>query len=77
MAMTNPTVDDFGTWIKEHLQEKSNNIIVSAGIELLSGGIKYITVRKNYVIFSVYKIPYGNTEYEFFGIFKTFIPLSN
>lgn len=71
----NPTTSDFVEWSKDNVKQHYENVAVDFFTELLSGGFKAITQRDNYFICSVYKIQYGNKEYEFLGVFKTFIPI--
>lgn len=78
MYVTNPSMNQYESWLKEKMKEESQSEILDRGIDLL--GPKYIeenTTWTNYIIFSVYKTELPNSKVmTSVGIFKRFIPTS-
>lgn len=77
LATTNPTKQEYETWLKEQVMNESTGII-GKGLAYLynnSGAIESSTLTKNYVVFSTYTTKTGDTELKVIGILKNFIVL--
>lgn len=81
---TNPDKGDFDAWVKgklaDRVEESLNDTDVDAFFGTVFSGVgswvsSKMATEKNYYLLSVYTIDLGEEEYNYLGIFKTFVPL--
>lgn len=78
LFLTNPTKPEFTEWTTNKLMEQAQTDMVK-GLTSLFGNalIDSVTVRHNYILFSVFDVNYDKQDMKVLGISKIFIPLTN
>ena len=78
LIITNPKKDDFFEWMENKAIESSESTFEGALTNLfVSPLLKSVTVRKDYILCSTYKIEIDNDETVYLGIFKRFIKIKS
>jgi hypothetical protein len=81
---TNPDKRDFDEWVKgklaDRVEESSNDTDVDAFFGSIFSNVgswvsSKMTTEKNYYLVSIYTADLGEEQYNYLGIFKTFVPL--
>lgn len=76
LILTNPKKDDFYDWAQNQALENSETIIGGAISNIfVSPLLKSVTIRKDYVLFSIYQIDLEGSEMVYIGVFKQFIQI--
>ena len=83
MVYTNPTMDDFGNYVRQYViqeAQKKKSDPLSQLLESLMGGLagnllKSQTVRTDYIFFSLYEIQVGEERLRALGILRNFLLL--
>lgn len=78
LAVTNPSKDDFSTWLKEKMQSSSENVLTKGVVSLFGSTIiENSTTSTDYILFSVYDFKLGGKKVKIIGILHNFIPVSS
>lgn len=73
LAITNPSKDEFVTWVVNSAIEESDNEWVSAGINLLGNPvINGITAQQDLIFVSIFKMELGSETTSVLGFGKRF-----
>ncbi len=85
LFFTNPTMDDFQSFVLVKLEEKLNEkeapesamgeLLQKNLVNVASGIAKNLTVRKEYFICSVYSLDLGKENFSYIGVGTFFVPL--
>ncbi|KQO18154.1 hypothetical protein [Paenibacillus sp. Leaf72] len=76
-ALTVPSKQQYAEWLKGHIKEKNNSLIINLGVDLLGITIiEKVTTCQSYVVLSVCTTKISGPEkIKAAGIFNHFIPL--
>jgi len=81
MYFTNPTKDDFVSFVKEQINTHAENTGVFQAMMLKMFSAKLgemastMTVRTECFFFSIYTVEMGDEKYRYVGIFTIFVPM--
>ena len=83
MAFTNPSMDDFGNYVRQRVIQESQKEMKDPFSQLLgslmgglAGGlVSSQTVRTDYIFFSMYELRVGKEGMKALGIFRNFVLL--
>lgn len=76
-AVTVPSKQQYAEWLKGHIKEESNSLIINLGVDLLGTTIiEKVTTCQSYVVLSVCTTEISESEkIKAAGLFNNFIPL--
>ena len=78
MLLTNPSKAEYVQWLTGKAKEKSNNVLVNAGIDWFGSSIfSAATKEDNWLFVSYYDTKIQHHEIKVLGLFKHFIPVSD
>ncbi len=77
-VISNPTKNDFYDWVSNQSIKNSETIVEGAFKNLIvSPLLKSVTIRKNYVLFSIFTIEIDETKIMYVGVYDRFIELKD
>ncbi|MBN2780926.1 MAG: hypothetical protein JXR21_03070 [Candidatus Marinimicrobia bacterium] len=76
LVMSNPSKDDFFEWVNNQMLEQSETTLEGVLTNLLATPIlKSATLRKDYVVCSLYIIELNDEKDTYLGILKRFVKI--
>ncbi|MDZ7797460.1 MAG: hypothetical protein U5N56_10660 [Candidatus Marinimicrobia bacterium] len=76
LILTNPGKEDFYAWVNNKAQQESASTLEGVLERLIKTPVlKAVTVRKEYVLFSVFVLEFEGRKDVFLGILKQFIKI--
>ena len=83
MVYTNPSTDDLGNYVRQYVMKESQKKMTEPSGQFLSsflggvvgGVVSSQTIRTDYILFSMYEVPFGKERFKALGIFRNFILL--
>ncbi len=76
MIITNPGKDEFFDWAQNRALKNSETVVGGAITNMfMSPLLRTITVRQDYLLFSIYKLEVEGSHTVWIGVFKQFIEI--
>jgi hypothetical protein len=83
MAYTNPSMDDFGNYVRQYVIKESQKemkdplgrFLTSILGGIAGGVVSTQTVRTDYILFSTYEVQWGKERFKALGICRNFVLL--